>query len=202
MSKSISLSEQLEGVSLEAALLFSWCIPHLDAEGRMLGNAAAVKATAVPLRREITLKKLPLLLYELARAPKDDRGRPLVYWYEVQNRALLEFPGFPDHQRGQRKNREAKSRLPGHKHPDAKDLTPNSGVGPELVRSRSGVGPDELRLSEVKKYVSTSEISNGGSDRELPAGSALEGATPAEVNERRNQFLAGIRQLQAEESPP
>jgi hypothetical protein len=208
LSKSVSLSEQLEGVSIEAALLFTWCIPHLDSEGRMLGNPAAVKATAVPLRKEITLERLPALLFELATAPKDDRDRPLVYWYEVQNRALLEFPGFSSHQRGQRKDREAKSRLPSRKHPQARDLAAASNPPPEEGGTNSGVDPDQLHLSEEKEYVSTSKISVGDQGSKPPAGFAPEGAPPAEtpgltaqeVLQRKERFKAGIRELQQEEA--
>lgn len=208
LSKSISLSEQLAGVSFEAAFLFTWCIPHLDSEGRMLGNPAAVKATAVPNRKEIPIEMIPDLLMELASAPKDDRNRPLIYWYEVQNRALLEFPGFSGHQRGLRKEREAKSRLPSRKHPQARDLTAGGNTPPDERRSDSGGGPEEVPLSEEKEYVSTPDISVRSRGSNPPAGAAPKGALPAdlqelspqELHERKERFKAGIHERQEAEA--
>ena len=204
LSKSVSLSEQLASVSLEAALLFTWCIPHLDSEGRLLGNAASVKATAVPLRDEIPLDSVPSLLLELARAPKDEHGRPLVYWYEVQSRRYLEFPGFVSHQRGLRKDREAKSRLPSRKHPQATDLSGGGNDTPDQLRTGAGPAPAELPLSEVKEYVSTEKISNENHGSRS-SGSAPEGAPPGnsalsgqQLHEAKERVKAGLRELAAE----
>ena len=68
ISKTIAHSEDLAGVSFHADYLFTRCIPHLDREGRMNGNAELVKAIAVPLRKEITAETIPALLAELADA--------------------------------------------------------------------------------------------------------------------------------------
>jgi hypothetical protein len=212
LSKSIALSEQLNSVSLEAAFLFTWMIPHVDVEGRMLANEVSIKATVVPLREELSVERIRHLLLELARAPKDDRGRPLLYWYDVHGRRFVEFPGFRDHNRGLRVDREAKSRLPNHRHTQAVDLATSYSTTPGVA---PGGGPGGLReevreevpLSEVKKYVSTSKISDR-SGVPVSAGSGPEGPPPAdapeaetaqEVQRRREQIKAGLQELIAQQ---
>jgi hypothetical protein len=181
LSKRIALSAQLAAVPLESAFLFTWMIPHLDVEGRMLGDEVAVKASVVPLRTEFTLESIRDHLLALARAPRDYRRRPLLYWYEVQGRRYVEFPGFRDHQKGMRVQREAKSQLPGHAHGGAIDLTTtyddHSGaapvVAPELLPDLvQEPVPELLRLSEVKNF--TTEAEPQASER----GDAPVGALP------------------------
>src|SRR3990172_9497275 len=99
LSRSVGQNEQLAQVSLEAALLFTWCLPHLDVEGRMTGNPQLVRAKVCPLRPEVTITRIPGLLRELVR-------HELIVWYEVQGRHYLAFPGFARQQRGLRKNKQ------------------------------------------------------------------------------------------------
>lgn len=121
VSKSIAHSVQLGAVSIEADYLFSRCIPHLDCEGRMSGHPALVKATACPLRPEITAELIPDLLRQLS-------GAGLVQWYEADGKQVLAFPGFKNHQRGTRFDREAPSRYP----------EPPSEIAPDPLRTNSG----------------------------------------------------------------
>lgn len=133
LSKSISHSFQLAEVSLEADYLFARCIPHLDREGRMPGNPRLVKSIACPLREEIPLEAIPALLCELAKVK-------LIRWYSVDGQEVVEFPGFQNHQKGARFEREAASRLPAHT---------SAGVV-DLLRTNSGPTPAKVRVSEVK----------------------------------------------------
>jgi len=131
LSKSISTSEQLGDVSLAADFLFGRCIPHLDRDGRMSGNPTLIKATICPLRPDITEEMIPRLLDEL-------QAVGLLRWYTVDGKQVVEMPSFRKHQRGMKYEREAPSRFPA--------FSPE----PQQVRSRSGVGPAEVPLSEVK----------------------------------------------------
>lgn len=135
VSKSISQSEQLASVSIEADYLFARCIPHLDRDGRITGNPVLLKATVCPLRPEITAERIESLIEELARAD-------LVRWYACGVQKVVEFPKFRTHQKGLKYDREAASRLPSFR----------SGTCENLLRSKSGPDPDEVRLSlsEVK----------------------------------------------------
>lgn len=50
LSKSISTSKKLNRVSDQAALLFSWTLPHLDDYGNMDGSVGQLKAIVIPSR--------------------------------------------------------------------------------------------------------------------------------------------------------
>jgi hypothetical protein len=132
LSKSIAWSEQVASVSLLAECLFVRLIPHLDREGRLSGSPAAVKAIVCPLRSDITPAHVAEALAELTEAG-------LIIWYTVAGQKYLECPGFKNHQRGARFDREAASRIPSSTHPDA-----------ELIRTNSGPTPDRLPLREGK----------------------------------------------------
>lgn len=112
VSRSISSNEELAGVSIEAALLFSWSIPQLDVDGRLPGSPMWLKTNVVPLRDELTLKSIPRCLEELGAAIDRD-GTSLIVWYETRLKQVLFFPGFGRQQSGLRRDREGKSRLPG-----------------------------------------------------------------------------------------
>lgn len=134
LSKSISHSEQLSLVSLEADFLFARCIPHLDRDGRMAGKPELVKAIACPLRAEIRPAMIPDLLRQLA-------AEDLVHWYEVDGKQVLEFPGFATHQKGFKYEREAASRFPPFDSRTCVDLArTNSGSSPDLIRIASAQG--------------------------------------------------------------
>ena len=114
VNKSISVNERLGRVSPLAAILFTWCIPHLDRDGRMAGGVAQIRGAALPLRADVTDEVIPNLIRELG---------DLVRWYEIDGKKVLELPGFLDEQRGGQSwyNREAQSRFPPHSR-EARDL--------------------------------------------------------------------------------
>lgn len=157
VSRTIALSTQLAGVSLEADYLFGRCIPHLDVDGRLTGEPALVKASVVPLRTEMTPDKIASCLAELTAARGID-NTPLVYWYQTRGHKCLEFPAFRAHQRGMHPEREAKSKLPASSDPDALPVV--ACTGPDLIRTNSGPARDEVRLREVK--VSEVKVSEDG----------------------------------------
>lgn len=126
VSKGVSTNDQLAGVSIPAALLFTWCIPHLDREGRFHGSPALIKSLVFPLRKDIQEEHVPALLYELG-----DAG--LIRWYEVQNRRYVEFPGFKNHHPASQLEREAPSDFPPSTSKNAQDLLMSS-ARPTLAR--------------------------------------------------------------------
>lgn len=150
ISKSISTSEQLGSVSLEADFLFGRCIPHLDVDGRITGNPKGLKAIVCPLRDELSHQKITHLLKELAEAD-------LVVWYEVNGSRFLEFPTFARHQRGMKRDREAVSRIPSSKVKAAQRLAEKVPELAEEIRTNSGLTPDFIPPSKVK--VSKGELS-------------------------------------------
>lgn len=165
VSKSISTDYELNcSVSLEADYLFGKCIPHLDRDGRMTGHPGQVKATAVPLRAEMTLEVVDECLGELAAAG-------LVLWYQVEGKPALWFKGFGPHNKGIRYDREAPSKLPAPNHPQLQRLT-------TLVREYSGSTPAHSRGEE--RRVEESRVSKPPAVLDSPredgrqAGSGLE----------------------------
>lgn len=140
ISKTISTSEQLAGVSLKADFLFGRCIPHLDVEGRMPGNPRTVKAIACPLRDELPIKGVEAALGELAQAK-------LIQWYEADGLEVVAFPQFRRHQRGLKTDREAPSKLPPYAGPSQDLLGRKSGLHPP---KRSKGKSSQGKLSEVE----------------------------------------------------
>jgi hypothetical protein len=104
LKKTIATSEQVAAISIEAALLFTWCIPFLDIAGRMYGSPARLKALVCPLRPELTPGIIERCLTEM-----HDVG--LVVWYEAAGGKWLAFPGFLRHNKV-RTDREAVSTIP------------------------------------------------------------------------------------------
>jgi len=122
-----------------AALLFTWLIAHLDAEGRTSGDPDVVKGNVAPRMPWITSDSVHAYLMAAAELK-------LVEYYEADGDSWLAFPGFDRNQPWLRKDREAASQIP----------SPDSGVSklatPDQLRSNSGVTPALLppKVSEVK----------------------------------------------------
>lgn len=120
LNKKISLNPKVAMIANElggdAALFFSWVIPHLDRDGRIGGNPEVMKAQVCPLVAGVTPE---LVRSTLALAAKLD----LISVYEVDGETFVEYPKFAQNQQGMRYKREAASEVPE-----------NSGVSPEWVR--------------------------------------------------------------------
>lgn len=143
LSKSIAYSAQVASVSFEADYLFTRMIPFLDRDGRVRGEPLAIKGMCVPLRENITPEVIARCLAELASAK-------LIVWYQVEEKQCVEMPGFEDHQRGARLDREAESKLPSSKDKKAELL----GIEAAHVRTTpDNSGPsksDKRRVSKEK----------------------------------------------------
>lgn len=103
LSKSISTSVQVNNLSLEAQLLFTWMIAHADDDGRLKGEPEYIKAIVFPMK-EMTVKKVEELLKELKK-------QELIYYWEKFNKKYIEFPSWLSHQQI-RKDRYTPSFLP------------------------------------------------------------------------------------------
>ena len=162
ISRSIAHSYDLAGVSLQAAFLFTWCIPHLDRDGRMVGDPILVKSMACPLRPELDPDRIEGALAELA-----DAG--LVAWYHAGGKRVLEFPKFRRHQKGLRYEREAESKFPPPSDPESRHIRT-----PAKVRSNSGEGPEASRnvADEVRGDRGPSPAEVKGSEEKLSQGKA------------------------------
>ncbi len=126
-----------------AALLFTWCVAHLDCEGRMHGDPRLVRAEVFPLIDVITVAHVGHYLSAMAKLE-------LVIWYEHKGRRWLAFPGFSDSQPGLRKDRE-KSTFPS---PEEGSRILDGNL-PATSRQPAGELPAEVKrsLSEVEEKI-------------------------------------------------
>lgn len=75
----------------ESRLLYTWSIPHLDREGLMEADAATLKATVVPLVKEITEANIDELVMEIGKAGLWDI-------FEVDDTRYVRDPVFHERQ--------------------------------------------------------------------------------------------------------
>ena len=135
LSKKISYDERVAMLSIEAALLYTWCISHLDAKGRIYGDANIVKGIVVPYREEFTYDIIKKCIKEMENAINKE-GVALVLVYG-DGRKYIQFMGFTKNQTI-REDREAISEIP----------TPVKT--PEENGSLSGETPGQINIKQIK----------------------------------------------------
>lgn len=101
VSKSISLSKQVNKMSEFAQLLFTWSIAHADDFGCMNGDPEVVLATVIPLRRDRTSEDVESAITEWVQSD-------LVWWYAIENEAIIQFRTWDEHQTGLNKRTKSK----------------------------------------------------------------------------------------------
>src|SRR3990167_1371582 len=99
----ISVSSQVNKLSLPARLLFTWMIPHADDEGRLKGDPEFIKATIVPMTKW-SFKTVRNYLEEI-------KNQKLIYYWEENQEWFIEFVKWNEHQQI-RKDRFESSNLP------------------------------------------------------------------------------------------
>jgi len=102
LNKKISQDEKVAKLSIEATLLYTWCIAYLDFRGRIYGDIWTLKAI-VPNIKELTPQKIEKCIQEWVNVG-------LVHYYGNEQK-YLEFKGFSKNQT-LRKGREAESEIP------------------------------------------------------------------------------------------
>jgi hypothetical protein len=99
ISKCISTSLKINGVSEFAQLLFTWIIPHTDDFGRIDGDARVIKAIVMPLSERKSDDFSDALL-ELAKAE-------LILWYRLAGKSIVQVVEFSKHQHNLNKRTES-----------------------------------------------------------------------------------------------
>jgi hypothetical protein len=127
LNKKISQDEKVAKLSLEATLLYTWCIPYLDVKGRMHGNIWSLKAI-VPNIKELTPQKIENCIKEWITSD-------LVFYYG-DSQKYLEFKGFLKNQKI-REEQESKSEIPSQQ--EFIEQQSNNGVKTELKQSNSAI---------------------------------------------------------------
>lgn len=100
ISKSISISEKVNSLSLFGRLLFTWMIPHADDFGRLPGSPAKIKALVIPMFEE-TVK-------DVESALEDMSASGLILWYTVNGDKYIQINNFEEHQTGLHKRTDSK----------------------------------------------------------------------------------------------
>lgn len=129
LRKNISYDPRVNQLSLSGRLLFTWCIPHLDVRGRILGSSAHIKGVVCPFVRELSAQQI---------SKNFDRMRELglVTIYAKDGHKYIQFNGFAKNQRVDEK-KESPSYIP--------DPTP------ELLQSYSRETLPQVKQSKVKE---------------------------------------------------
>lgn len=190
LNRSICTDEEIDAIitklGFRAGLFVTWMIPHLDVEGRMIGNPAAVRAQVAPLR----IEDFPIELVEQIIQEAHDQG--ILNWYTVNGKRCIYFPAFAANQIGLRKDREPASSYPPP--PDGEDpegIRQTSGNDPDDCRITSGSDPEDVRLNRKGRESEEESESNSGGADGAPPPDAPAGSPAARAEEARRQFMPG-----------
>ena len=141
LNKKISYDENVSHMSVESTLIYTWCIAHLDVDGRLYGDPYILKGLIVPYIDTITPELITKAIEEMSL-----HGLVVAYG---SNRKYLWFIGFTKNQKLNRE-REGKSEIPSP--PD--ELLIRSGVTQEEITAK--LSKDKLskvKLIEVEKVL-------------------------------------------------
>jgi len=151
----ISVSVQVNRLSLPARLLFSWMIPHADDEGRLNGDPEFIKAMIVPMTKW-SFKKIGEYLEEI-------KNQGLIYYWQENGERFIEFIKWNEHQTI-RKNRFKPSSLPSYsKKNDSQLATKCQPVGNQKTTQAniSESNPSEVNKSESNEIVNADKPYKG-----------------------------------------
>lgn len=118
LHKIISISLQVNKLSLPARLLFTWMIAHADDDGRMHGEPEYIKATVVPMTKW-SFKKIRAYLEEISKAG-------LIFWWSnpQNNEWFVEFINWKKYQQI-KSDRYKPSDLPSFNKESGNTMEPN-----------------------------------------------------------------------------
>ncbi len=140
LHKKISVSAQVNKLSLPARLLFTWMIPHTDDEGRLKGDPEFIKAIVVPMTKW-SFKTVRNYLEEI-------KNQRLIYYWEENKEWFIEFVKWNEHQQI-RKDRFEQSNLPSFNKKSDNLLSTKRQPGDNQEAPQSNVS--ELNEIEVNK---------------------------------------------------
>jgi hypothetical protein len=106
LDKCISLSEDINDLTLKEAFIYTWIIPHLDDWGRTTGSPRKLKAMIFSMKKEIRIS-------DIQNALEKFKDKNLYFWEEVDGELILQMPPdeFNEHQ-SITESKRAKSKYP------------------------------------------------------------------------------------------
>lgn len=149
--KSVSTSRKVNKLSLKAALLWTWCIPHFDVAGYLEVEPDDLKYKVVQRRNDIKEEEIEKLVDEIILSG---------LWLRCQtnnNTKVVFDPKFCDMQQV-REDREAQSKWKGQCEiieitPD--ELQKNSSTTPRALPPK--LGKVKLNKSSIREFVTISK---------------------------------------------
>ena len=139
ISKSISVSKQVNKLSLGAKLLFTWLIPHCDDWGRMTGDPEVIKAIVFPMDNDYNPDIIEKCLIEMV-------SQRLIIRYVDDGEQYLCLPKWEIHQGSL--TRRTDSKLP--------EPPPNSNVCNEVQCGSVNIIANLTKENLTKEKRSTS----------------------------------------------
>jgi uncharacterized phage protein (TIGR02220 family) len=138
----ISVSPQVNDLSLKSALIFTWIIPHVDDYGRLNADPRRLKAIIVPMREDITIDDIKESLIDIY-------DQKLIVLYMVDDEIYLELTKFEKNQGGLHKRTASKIPPPETASLKGFDCFPgNSGKFREIPGNSP---PIELNRTELNR---------------------------------------------------
>ena len=139
----ISLSEQVNDMSLKSTLLFTWLIAHVDDFGRILANPKRLKALIFPLRDDISVDDIKESLIDMY-------DHKLAILYMIEDNVYLELTKFDNHQGGLHKRTASKIPPPEAASHKGFDVFPgNSGKFREIPGDSPRIEQNRNRIELV-----------------------------------------------------
>ena len=183
IATSIALDPEFNAMSDLAQLCFLRAVPHLDRDGLIIGQPAALWATIAPLQQD-WLPLMQNIIVEWKRAG-------LIIIFDTKIGPVLYFDGFHKNQVGLRYDREPESRLPipdGYER-SVDGIRQASGKHPESIRQTSGKHPLEVEVERKEK--GNAPHSSGATSGAVPR----ESVAAAEYTKRAKALGLDARQF-------
>ena len=166
LNKKISKDIEVAKLSCKSALLYSWCIPHLDVEGRIEASPEIIKGVVTPYRKDFTLSIIQQCINEIAQA------KDLIVYYGTTHK-YMQFLGFSKNQTIN-KDREAPSEIPA--------------PTPDELQSLSGLSLSKDKLSISKG--ANAQISDEDFINDLKTNPVYKGIDINQELEKMDRWLA------------
>lgn len=180
LHKKISVSLQVDRLSLGAQLLFTWMIAAADDEGRMKGEPQSIKANVVPMKKW-TFSKVKGYLMEM-------KNQGIIYYWEQNGEWIVEFPKWNDYQQI-RKDRLEPSKLPSFNGKGDNQMTTKGQPDDNQVTAQSNISEyssEEINKSEYSDNDLIADKNSPYKKEEPKVGSF----TPTEGGNTKRGFIA------------
>jgi hypothetical protein len=177
----ISRSLQVNRLSLEAQLLFTWLISHADDEGRLYGEPEYIKGTVVPLKEDWTSK-------DVARYLDEIKEQGLIYSWQDIDRTAIQLVKWGEHQQI-RTDRFKPSLVPSYPGNDNHKTTKRQ---PSVNQTTTQVNITEDSKKEIEKSETNSEFKPNNND-EYSALFAWKSLEPENKSALHTTYLNAVR---------